>query len=83
MKAKACKKRVKRHNPDTKTIKKLLIDLDLTVADLGAGYGCTPQMVSLVIHGNAKSKELEKHIARRLRRPLRDLFPQRRSAKSA
>ena len=60
---------------ETKKIKKLLIDKDLSMADIARGYGCTRQTVSQIITGISRSRKLERYIAKRLGARLDDLFP--------
>ena len=68
---------------ETKTIKKLLIDKDLKMADIARGYGCKRQTVWKVINGIIRSRMLEAYIARRLGARVGELFPSRKAEQAA
>lgn len=58
----------------TKDIKKLLIDKDLTIADLARKINRSRVWTSYVINGHMKSHETRKAIARELQTRVEDLW---------
>jgi len=57
-----------------KAIIKLLIDADITQAQLARELGVSIQAVNNVIHGRDRSRRIQQHIATRLGRPYDELW---------
>jgi len=68
---------------ETKAIRKRLIDMELTMADLAREYGCTRQTVSMVVKGITKSAPLQAFIECKLKARRGELFPREIPGKAA
>jgi len=77
------KKKRRRRVAQSKLIRKCMIDRDLSVLEFAKAGDCSSPMICMIISGcrSSKGHRLEKMMARRLRRPLRELFPRQCSAK--
>jgi len=67
----------------TKQIKKLLIDRELSIAELARRIGMSRTWVSLVINGNMKSPETRRRIADELKVKVQALWPEEETKKRA
>ena len=62
-------------NLDPKEIRKALIDVDISQADLARELGVSYAMISRVIDGYAKSDRVRRHIARRIGIDVKRIWP--------
>ncbi|GAB4327464.1 MAG: hypothetical protein Kow0037_01050 [Calditrichia bacterium] len=53
---------------DTKTVKKALIELELTQTDIARELGVTPQLIHQVIVGRDRSRRVEKYLLKLVRK---------------
>ena len=58
-----------------KKIRKLMIDADLTAAEIARKARCTRQNVTYVIDGKVKDSPVKKILAKRLGKSITDLWP--------
>jgi transcriptional regulator with XRE-family HTH domain len=61
-------------NPKRKKLLKLLIDKDISQAELALEAGCNASMINQVIHGGKRSSRVQKAIARKLGVPPSKIF---------
>ena len=59
-----------------KEIKRMLFDRDLTIGELADRFGCKREELSMCIHGHRVYPEIRKKLARTLKVPVKQLFPE-------
>lgn len=64
-------------SPNTKKIRKLMIDQELTLKDIAGELEVTVCMISLVINNHRRTRRIQEHIANRLGVSVEEVFPER------